>query len=184
MDWIMSPRILLILCHPAFERSTVNKALLEAANELGNVTVHDLYQRYPDFFICVEDEQALLQEHDIIVFQHPFYWFSMPALLKEWQDLVLQFGFAFGPGKTQLTGKKWLNVVTAGGNEHAYSAEGHKKYSVEELLRPFECTAMMCEMEYLTPLIFHDVMNADSLAIDQMAKSYQQRLMSISQGGA
>lgn len=179
----MSPRILLILCHPAFERSTVNKALLSAASELDNVTVHDLYQCYPDFFICIEDEQALLQQHDIVVFQHPFYWFSMPALLKEWQDLVLQFGFAFGPGETQLSGKKCLNVVTAGGSELAYSVQGHKKYSVEELLRPFECTALMCEMKYLSPLVFHDVMNADRLAIAKMADAYKQRLLSISQGG-
>lgn len=179
----MAQRILLILIHPAFERSTVNRALLQAVQDLEHVTVHDLYQCYPDFFIDVDREQALLQDHDVIVFQHPFYWFSMPALLKEWQDLVLQFGFAFGPGKTQLKGKQWLNVVTTGGSEQTYSPDGRKKYTVEELLRPFECSAMMCEMNYLSPQIYHDVMNADRLKLQEMSEVYRQRLISISKGG-
>ena len=60
------------------------------------VRLHDLYEAYPDFLIDVEAEQALLLEHDVIVFQHPVYWYSSPAILKEWQDLVLEHGFAYG----------------------------------------------------------------------------------------
>lgn len=51
-------------------------------------------------FIDTPYEQALLREHDVIVFQHPLYTYSCPALLKEWLDRVLSRGFASGPGET------------------------------------------------------------------------------------
>ena len=59
------------------------------------VTVNNLYEKYPDFFIDVPEEQRLLLENDIIIWHHPFYWYSAPAILKEWMDLVLQHGFAY-----------------------------------------------------------------------------------------
>ncbi len=57
-------------------------------------------------FIDIPREQALLREHEVIVFQHPLYTYSCPALLKEWLDRVLSRGFASGPGKP--TGGKVL----------------------------------------------------------------------------
>jgi glutathione-regulated potassium-efflux system ancillary protein KefG len=36
----------------------------------------------------------------VIVFQHPLYTWSCPALLKEWLDRVLSRGFASGPEGT------------------------------------------------------------------------------------
>lgn len=70
------------------------------ATQLSNVTVHDLYAHYPDFFIDIPREQALLREHEVIVFQHPLYTYSCPALLKEWLDRVLSRGFASGREET------------------------------------------------------------------------------------
>ena len=64
--------------------------------------------------IDVRAEQELLVSHDVIVSQHPFYWYSSPALLKEWQDLVLEHGWAYGRGGTKLTGKILFNAITAG----------------------------------------------------------------------
>ena len=84
------------------------------------MTIHDLYEVYPTLSIDVKREQALLLEHDVIVFQHPFYWYSCPAILKEWQDLVLEHGWAYGVGGTQLRGKITLNAITTGGPAHAY----------------------------------------------------------------
>jgi glutathione-regulated potassium-efflux system ancillary protein KefG len=50
----------------------------------------------------------------VIVFQHPLYTYSCPALLKEWLDRVLSRGFASGPGGNQLAGKYWRSVITTG----------------------------------------------------------------------
>ena len=71
------------VCHPESQDSVANRVLLKPATQLSNVTVHDLYAHYPDFFIDIPREQALLREHEVIVFQHPLYTYSCPALLKE-----------------------------------------------------------------------------------------------------
>ena len=83
-------RILVQLAHPVLERSRVNRRLLAAIRALDGVTINDLYEAYPTLAIDVEREQELLLTHDVIVFQHPFYWYSAPAIIKEWQDLVLE----------------------------------------------------------------------------------------------
>ena len=55
-----------------------------------------------NFFIDVHAEQKLLLDHDIIIWQHPFYWYSAPAIIKEWMDLVLEHGFAYGENGRSL----------------------------------------------------------------------------------
>jgi glutathione-regulated potassium-efflux system ancillary protein KefG len=79
-------RVLILFAHPVLERSRVNRRLLEAVKDLDGVTIQDLYEAYPTLAIDVQREQDLLLAHDVIVFQHPFYWYSVPAILKEWQD--------------------------------------------------------------------------------------------------
>lgn len=115
-----------------------NRVLLKPATQLSNVTVHDLYAHYPDFFIDIPREQALLREHEVIVFQHPLYTYSCPALLKEWLDRVLSRGFASGPGGNQLAGKYWRSVITTGEPESAYRYDALNRYPMSDVLRPFE----------------------------------------------
>ena len=146
-------RILLQLVHPAFERSRANRALFDAASRQDGVTVNDLYERYPDLAIDVRREQRLLEEHDAVVFLHPLYWYSSPALLKEWQDLVLEYGWAYGEGGTALAGKLWLSAITAGGGKDAYCAEGYNRFPIRTLLTPFEQTARLCGMRFLAPFV-------------------------------
>jgi glutathione-regulated potassium-efflux system ancillary protein KefG len=150
-----SNQLLILFAHPALEKSRVNRHLLQAIKGLDAVTVHDLYETYPDFHIDVQFEQNLLLAHDIIVFQHPFYWYSSPAILKEWQDLVLEHGFAYGHGGTALQGKKFLSAITTGGGEQTYCQKGYNRFTIRELLAPFEQTARLCGMEYLPPFVVH-----------------------------
>ena len=82
----MSRRVLVILAHPVLERSQVNRRLIEVARAVSGITVHDLYEAYPTLRINVKHEQQLCEQHDVVIFQHPFYWYSAPALVKEWQD--------------------------------------------------------------------------------------------------
>ncbi|RXK00493.1 general stress protein [Arcobacter sp. CECT 8986] len=140
-------KVLVNLIHPNIEESRVNKKLLEEVSKLGNVTVNNLYKNYPDFNIDVEREQKLLVEHDIIVLQFPVYWFSSPALLKEWSDKVLGYGFAYGPAYN-LEGKDLLVAVSTGSAAVEYSAQGHNKHEISEYLRPYEGTARYTHMNY------------------------------------
>jgi glutathione-regulated potassium-efflux system ancillary protein KefG len=84
----MSTRILALLAHPALEKSRVNRRLLEAIRGMDGVTINDLYEAYPDFDIDVLREQQQLVDHDLIVFQHPSYWYRTPAMVKQWEDLA------------------------------------------------------------------------------------------------
>src|SRR5262249_14316575 len=123
-------RILILFAHPVLERSRVNRRLLSAVRDLPGVTVHDLYDAYPTLYIDAKRAQRLLLEHDVIVFQHPFYWYSTPAILKEWQDLVLEHGWAYGRSGTQLRGKITLNAITTGGPETAYGRGGYNRFTI------------------------------------------------------
>jgi len=147
---------LLVLAHPAIHRSRANAALLETARRRPDVTVHDLYRKYPDFLIDVAAEQKKLLAHQLIVLQYPLYWYSCPALLKEWFDAVLLHGFAFGRTGTQLHGKTLMVAVTAGGDHHAYRPEGINRYSIAEFLRPMEATAHLCGLTWAQPFVLHD----------------------------
>ena len=150
-----SKKILILFAHPAMEKSRVNLHLTEAVKGIKGVYLHDLYQEYPDFHIDVEKEQELLLQHDVIIFHHPFFWYSTPAILKEWQDLVLEHGWAYGSQGNSLKGKVFLNVITTGGKEIAYHSEGYNHFSVRQLLAPLEQTANLCKMIFLAPFIVH-----------------------------
>ncbi|HEY5938822.1 MAG TPA: NAD(P)H-dependent oxidoreductase [Kofleriaceae bacterium] len=148
-------RVLVLFAHPVLERSRVNRGLLDSIRDVDGVSIHDLYEAYPTLAIDVEREQELLVEHDVIVFQHPFYWYSTPAILKEWQDLVLEHGWAYGAGGTKLRGKLTLNAVSTGGPRQAYEKGGYNRFTVRELLAPYDQTAHLCGMRYLAPFVVH-----------------------------
>jgi glutathione-regulated potassium-efflux system ancillary protein KefG len=158
----MARRILVVFAHPVVERSRVNRRLLDAIRDVEAVTVHDLYETYPTLAIDVGREQALLTEHDVVVFQHPFYWYSTPAILKEWQDLVLQHGWAYGVGGTRLAGKLTLNAITTGGPAHAYRRDGYNRFTIRELLAPWDQTAHLCGMRFLAPFVVHAALRVAS----------------------
>jgi len=147
----LQKRVLILFAHPSLERSEVNRHLLAASGTIDRVSVVDLYAEYPSFRIDIEREQQRLREHDVIVFMFPLFWYSTPAILKEWQDLVLEYGFAYGQEGTALQGKSFLCALTAGGRETAYREQGYNHYTIRELLRPLEQTAVLCGMRYLPP---------------------------------
>ena len=148
----MSRRVLVLLTHPALEKSRVNRRMASAADSVSGVTLHDLYQNYPDFFIRREREQALLNDHDVIILQHPMYWYSVPAMLKEWQDIVLQDGFAYGTGGDRLRGKRIVNVVSCNSLEPEFGRDGIDG-TWNELMLPFRRTARYCGMRYVVPFV-------------------------------
>ena len=154
------PRALVLYAHPEPSRSVVNAALAGAARGVEGVTLVDLYATYPRFRIDVGAEQARLAEHDVVIFLCPFHWYSVPALLKEWMDRTLEFGFAYGEGGDALAGKTLLAAISAGGAEEAYSAEGHNRFRVRELLTPLEQTANLCRMRFLPPFVLFAALRA------------------------
>jgi putative NADPH-quinone reductase len=165
-----SAKVLWYLFHPNFDQSRGNRVLHDSIKDLPNLTIVEMYAKYPDGKIDVAGEQDLLRAHDLIVFQHPFYWYSCPPLMKQWIDDVLEYGFAYPPkeGK-ELHGKHWLSVMTTGGPEWSYRAGGYNNYSISELLRPIQQTANLCGMKWVAPFVVHSVLPGDYEGIKAQA---------------
>jgi glutathione-regulated potassium-efflux system ancillary protein KefG len=172
-------KILIIFAHPALQKSKIHKRLTESLNNLSGITVNNLYENYPDFYIDVIREQQLLIEHDIIVWQHPFYWYSSPAILKEWFDLVLQHGFAYGAKGRSLEGKQVLSVISAGGTQEVYSKKGINQYTINEFLIPFKQSANLCRMEYLPPFVIYTSYKLSNSDIDYYATKYKKLILAL-----
>jgi glutathione-regulated potassium-efflux system ancillary protein KefG len=172
-------KILVVYAHRNPSASRINRALFENAASLPNVTRHELMSRYPDFRIDVAHEQELLLAHDAIVLQFPFYWYSTPAILKEWQDAVLAYGFAYGTDGNKLRGKKLMVATTSGGPAEAYQAGGYNQFTYSELLRPLQATANLAGMAYQPIFTAGGVRVLDEAGLDQVCNAYRQRLAGL-----
>jgi len=164
------------MAHPALEKSRVHRRLNRIVGKLEGITFRDLYETYPTFDIQVETEKALLAQHDLVIFQHPFYWYSGPALLKQWQDLVLEHGWAYGTNGTALKGKYLMNAISTGGPYNAYQLDGHHQHTLQQFLLPFEQTAKLCNMIYLPPFAVTGAHRMTDAEIDVYATQYKQLL--------
>ncbi len=152
-------RILFNLFHPNLSGSRANRVIAETVADLSGLTINNLYRKYPDGKIDVVREQALLVGNDIIVWQHPFYWYSGPSLLKEYLDAVFLMNFAYPPGVgNALRGKIWQTSTTAGGPVESYQHGAFNNFTIEELLAPFCQTANLSQMRWQIPLVLHSVL--------------------------
>ncbi len=147
--------IVVYFAHLAIENSVINRAMRDAVQDLPQVIFRDLHELYPDFFINTATEQAVLRRADLIVFQHPIYWYAAPAIFKHFQDTVLLRGFAYGPEGTALHDKDFLLAVSTGAPAEEYGPGGIHHYPLEALILPIEQTARFCGMRFLEPLILH-----------------------------
>jgi len=157
----MQNKILILFAHPLFEKSNANDALVKHIPNSPNITFHDLYQEYPDFDVDIKREQELLSAHDIIVWHHPMYWYSCPPLLKQWIDLVLEHGWAYGRNGEALKNKILLQAITTGGRKENYCATGKDRFTILQLIEPFCQTAKVCNMHYIPPFVVHGTHSMD-----------------------
>ncbi|MBC9911162.1 NAD(P)H-dependent oxidoreductase [Chitinophaga varians] len=169
-------RVLINFAHPALEKSRVHKQLLTTIKGIKGITINDLYEWYPDLDIDVAREQQLLEKHDIILLQHPFYWYSAPAIIKQWLDLVLEHGWAYGHTGKALQGKYFGNVISAGSAEKGYQPGGIHQYPVHQFLLPFSQTAALCNMHYSAPYVIYGVHRMDIEDIRTATQQYHHML--------
>jgi glutathione-regulated potassium-efflux system ancillary protein KefG len=174
--------VLILFAHPRFEQSRANRALLSALHRENHVTVHDLYERYPDFNIDASHERNLLVAHNIVVWQYPLYMYSAPAMVKQWVDMVLEHGWAHGEGGCNMANKIAFHTLTTGGAREGYSRGGHNRYSLREFLLPFEQTAHLCNMTYLPPFAVQGTYRLQDADLQTAAGLYRKLLQRLAQG--
>ena len=171
-----------MVAHPALERARLGPSMAAAAAAAPGVEFRDLYELYPDFTVDVDAEQAALKAARALVLQFPFYWYSTPALMKEWLDLVLTHGFAYGAKGNALEGKLFACAITTGGPQDPSPAGADERYGVEDYLRPLQQTAKLCGMRWKKPFVVHGATVRTDAARDKVAARYTAWLAKI--GGA
>lgn len=173
-------RLIIYYAHPGQQFSRTNVAMAKAARAVDGITFVDLYAEYPRHDIDVQREQRRLLDHQVIVFQFPLFWYSTPSLVKEWQDLVLQHGFAYGHEGDKLAGKTMMLAITAGGPEEAYTAKGYQHYPLRIFLTPLEQTARLCKMQFASPYVLFGALGAEpDNEIADHAEGYRQLITAV-----
>ena len=164
--------IALLHAHPHPDRSIGGRALLEAVRDLKGVTVRSLYDLYPDLSIDVAAERAALASARLVIWQHPMYWYGVPALLKLWFDEVLTEGYAFSGGRA-LEGKDCQWVTTTGGGPDAFSATGRHGHPFETFVAPVAQIARFCGMNFLAPIVVHGSHRMPEETLQRHASAYR-----------
>jgi hypothetical protein len=174
---------LVILAHPHFDQSIANKAIIEELSRSDiDFEIRNLSALYPTFQIDVKAEQEALLKHQEVIFQYPFYWYNMPAILKHWFDEVFTYQFAYGSQGDKLKEKYFIPSFTVGAPESEYHTLGEHHFKVYEFCKNLAQTAYYAQMKYVEPLYFHGTsVNAGYTKedIEAKAKAQAQRLLAF-----
>ncbi|XP_036399451.1 NAD(P)H dehydrogenase [quinone] 1 [Megalops cyprinoides] len=106
----------------------------------------------------ITQEHRKVEEAELIIFQFPMYWFSVPAILKGWLDRVLTQGFAFSLEKMYNNGifkhKKAMLSFSTGAPESMFLPDGING-DINVTLWPLQNGVLhFCGFQVLAPQIF------------------------------
>lgn len=199
--------VLIVYAHPAAD--SLNGALkdfaaghLQAAGH--EVRVSDLYAmewkatleaaeipERVDHRADVLAEQEKLRWADVVIFQFPLWWFSMPAIMKGWVERVYTYGFGYGVGEHSdvrwgdrygegtLAGKRAMLMVTAGGWESHYSPRGVNG-AIDDLLFPIHHGILFYPgMAVLPPFMVYRAHSMDDARFAVVCGELAQRLNTL-----
>ena len=138
-------KTVVIVGHPEAEKSGTQAFLKAAAAGVG-VDWHQLERPFD-----LASERKRLWQADRIVLEFPLYWYSVPAILKEWEDALFD-RHLLGPDGDRLAGKELGVVVNTGQPLADFTAGGKQSFTLSEYLRPIEGLAKACQMKYMAPL--------------------------------
>jgi putative NADPH-quinone reductase len=173
---------LIVVAHPDLKGgSLANRIIIEEVRTIPRVTIKDLYRECPTFRFNVEAEQQALRDADSVIFQFPFYWYSVPGILKEWMDQVLTYGFAYGSTGDKLRGKDFLVSTTVGGPADAYCEGGYNNFTINELLKPLRQMSNLTGMLYHRPIVSHGMIFIPNVynvreEVEERARQHAERL--------
>ncbi|WP_297598442.1 NAD(P)H-dependent oxidoreductase [uncultured Cetobacterium sp.] len=165
-------KILVVVSHPDLENSVVNKRWIEELKKEDDIKIRNLDELYSNRDMDIEIEKKYLEEAERVVFQFPFYWYSMPGIMRDYFDRVLEFKWAYGPNGDALKGKEFLIALSIGAPEYSYQGGSYNNFTITELLRPLEATANAVQMIYLPYFAVFDTPRLKVDEVDESAKNY------------
>ncbi|HEY8926173.1 MAG TPA: NAD(P)H-dependent oxidoreductase [Polyangia bacterium] len=183
----MARSVSVIYSHPYPNRSRAGRALLEGLRDLpsGEVSlnVRSLYALYPDFDIDVAAEQQALLGADVVIWQGPFYWYGVPALMSLWFEKVLAHGWAYGDDAHAVRGKTVLWVATTGGPESSYRPGAMHGHPLQAFVPAISQTARFCGMQWVDPpLVVHGAHRISTEHLREAAAGYRARVLALAAG--
>lgn len=163
-------KTLVLLFHPDLTRSKANAALAYAAAALPGVEVINMLTVSRGGFNLFHDsasEAARLLAADRIVLQFPVQWYSIPPLMKAWQDAVLtrMFYAEYETEGRYLEGKPVMIAATAGNTLEAYTPGGRNMFTMSDLFAPLRATAHRCGLIWSDPFVIY---RADKLSLKEL----------------
>ena len=176
----MKKKTLIIVGHPNIEQSIINKRWIEELQKHQDIfTVHNIAEYYPDEKINVEKEQQLIEAHEKLVWQYPFYNINSPAILKKWIENVITFGWAFGPNGNKLENKSFALAISTGAKKNDFQLNGKYQASFEDLILPFKTIALHTKMNYKGYFALHDSRNISEKALETNSQEYVHFIMNL-----
>lgn len=128
-------------------------------------------------------EQEKLLWSDLVIFQFPLWWFSLPAILKGWVDRVMTTGFAYGGGKFYdqggLAGRKAMLALTTGGPPTMYSETGLNGDLDQILFAINHGILYFVGLEVLPPFVAWSVARAGEEGRQHYLETYKHRLLNL-----
>lgn len=171
----MNNQITILLSHPNLGNSIFNKYLTDINKNNDKFYLHYLDKHINNGKFDLDAEKDILKNSKALVWQFPIYWYSCPSSLRDWQDQVLS-PIVYSADNF-LKGKKIRVVFTAGAGEEQYSHEGLNRYTIDEMLRPFEMTANASGMIWEKPLGFFGCSpDTPKATLEAMASLYEKKL--------
>ncbi|XP_061556743.1 NAD(P)H dehydrogenase [quinone] 1 isoform X2 [Phycodurus eques] len=128
-------------------------------------------------------EQRKVEKAELIIFQFPLYWFSVPAIMKGWMDRVLTQGFAFSLEKMYNNGifkdKKAMLSFTTGATESMFRPDGING-DINVALWPLQNgTLHFCGFQVLAPQIFWGPAHCPAVVRAAMLEEWSVRLKGL-----
>lgn len=138
---------LFVVGNPHAAKSTFIDCLRPAIRDTGWKHL-ELSHALQDGVFDVPAHQSMIESVEAITLHFPLYWYSAPALVKQWLDELLMPGWAFPIDESKLRGKKLLISTTTGAPLSSYAQDGSNGITLDEVLVPFERTAHYCGMQW------------------------------------
>lgn len=171
-------KVVIILAHPKMKDSRANRMLIDTVKDIDGVSVFNLYEEELPF--NVDEWTRTILDASAVVYQFPFYWLSAPSLLKKWQDEV----FTYLSQTPAVAGKPLLVVTTTGSNAEAYRSGGKNCFTVDELLRPYQSSAIHSGMVWQTPIVVYGTGTGDiAKNAAEASNLYRQKIESLLNSG-
>ncbi|CAL1604480.1 unnamed protein product [Knipowitschia caucasica] len=131
----------------------------------------------------IKEEHKKVLEADLIIFQFPMYWFSVPAIMKGWFDRVLTGGFAFSLKNMYDNGifkeKKAMLSFSTGASQSMFRPDGVNG-DMNVALWPLQNGVLhFCGFQVLAPQIFWSPAHSPEAVRAAMLEAWGLRLKTL-----